>query len=504
MDDKEEKSMDVPAIKLINVNKEFPGVKALQNVSFDIDKGKTHCIVGENGAGKSTLMKILSGAYTPDSGDIIVDGEKASIKSPADSIRLGIGIVYQELSNFSNLTVAKNLFANNLPHKKGLIDYGKLNTDARKVLDNAGLTYIDETAAMKDISLGSQQMVEIAKLLSLDIKIMILDEPTSALTEVEINKLYSLIQELKEKGITIIYISHKLNEILYLADNITVLKDGNHVGTFKKTPETTKETLVRLMVGRDVAYDYKVGTSKIGEEILAVKNLTSGTTVRDVSFSLKRGEILGIAGLEGSGRTELLESIFGWRSVSQGEILINNKKVKINSPMDAKKNKLAFITKERKVQGLLLSLDVRKNIAAASTRRFRKKGLVNVGLMAENAKKYIDAMGIKVSGLNQLTMNLSGGNQQKVLLSMWLTADPDIILIDEPTRGVDVGAKAEIHNLLRDLTKEGKAIIIVSSEMPEIMASCDRILVMHEGQITGELSNAEATEEMIMKYASGV
>lgn len=496
--------MDNSLIKLVGVNKEFPGVKALDDIHFEIEKNTVHCIVGENGAGKSTLMKILSGAYTLDSGEIIMDGQDVTIKNPADAIRLGIGIVYQELSNFPNLTVAHNLFANNIPRSKGLIDYNTLNKRAREVLNSAGLSYIDETATMKDISLGSQQMVEVARLLSLDIKVMILDEPTSALTDVEVNKLYDFIDELKQKGITIIYISHKLDEILHLADNITVLKDGKHVNTFKKTEDTTRDTLVKLMVGRDVAYDYQVGTSTIGEEILRVENITSGTMVKNANFSLHKGEILGIAGLEGSGRTELLESIFGWRSISEGELFIRNEKVHKNSPMVAKRNKLAYITKDRKSTGLFLELDVKKNIAAAYTNKFKKNGLLDDKQMANNAEKYVEAMDIKVAGLSQMTVNLSGGNQQKVLLSMWLTTDPDIILIDEPTRGIDVGAKAEIHSLLRNLTKEGKAIIIVSSEMPEILASCDRILVMYEGQITGELSNKEATEEAIMKLASGL
>ncbi len=496
--------MNNPIIKIVGMNKEFPGVKALDNVSFEIKENTVHCVIGENGAGKSTLMKILSGAYTLDSGEIYIDGQKVTIRNPADAMRLGIGIVYQELSNFDNLSVAHNLFANNLPLKNGVIDYPTLYAKARKVLDNAGLSYIDETEIMKNLSLGSQQMVEIARLLNMDIKVMILDEPTSALTEVEIRILYEYIEELKQKGITIIYISHKLDEILYLADYITVLKDGQHVSTFEKAQDTTKDTLVKLMVGREVAYDYKVGTSKIGEEILRVDNLSSGDMVKDISFSLREGEILGIAGLEGSGRTELLESIFGWREITRGEIYIRGKKANITSPKVAKKNKLAYITKDRKSIGLFLRLDVKKNIAAAFTSKFSRNGLLDESLIESNAEYYVDAMDIKVSSLDQLTMNLSGGNQQKVLLSMWLTADPDIIMIDEPTRGIDVGAKAEIHNLLRELAKQGKGIIIVSSELPEILASCDRILVMYEGKLTGALTNEEANEEIIMKYASGL
>jgi ABC-type sugar transport system ATPase subunit len=383
-----------------------------------------------------------------------------------------------------------------------MIDYKLLYKKTREILDSCDLNYIDEKASMAELSLGSQQMVEIASILAKDAKVVILDEPTSALTEVEVKRLNSLIEDMKSRGITIIYISHKLGEILYLADTITVLKDGKHVITMPNSSEVTKETLVRHMVGRDVAYDYKVGSNAIGEVLIKVQDLSSGKMVQDVSFEVRRGEILGIAGLEGSGRTELLETLFGWRHKTAGKIYVNGKEVANRTPEEAKKNKFAYITKERKLLGLFLELDITNNTSAASTELYKKWRLVDYQAMAENAKKYVTLMNTKVTSVAQKVMNLSGGNQQKVLLSMWLSADPDILMIDEPTRGIDIGAKSEIHMLLRDIVSRGKAVIMVSSEMPEIMASCDKTIVMCEGRITGILSNQELSEEKMMQLAS--
>jgi len=487
-----------------NVTKIYPGVTALDDVSFEIKSGDIHCIIGENGAGKSTLMKILAGEQQVHSGEVFIDGEKAVFQSPADAISKGVGIVYQELSNFIQLDVARNLFANNLPRKGLIIDYAALYKKARKILDSCGLDYINERAHMEDLSLGSQQMVEIASLLSKNVRVVILDEPTSALTEVEITQLNKLIKDMKARGITVIYISHKLNEILYLADTITVLKDGRHVKTMEKTDAVTREMLVRYMVGRDVEYDYKVGINPVGDVLLKVEGLSSGKTVSDVSFEVRRGEIFGISGLEGSGRTELLETLFGWRKKTAGKIYVSGKEVLNRTPQESIKNGFAYITKERKMLGLFLSLDVASNTAAASTTKFKKYNLVDYAAMKENAQKYADIMKTKIASLAQKVMNLSGGNQQKVLLSMWLSAEPDILLIDEPTRGIDVGAKSEIHILLRDIVSQGKAVIMVSSEMPEIIASCDKTIVMYEGAVAGFMENNELSEEKMMKLASNL
>lgn len=492
------------AINLVNVTKVFPGVHALRDVSFTIRQGDVHCIIGENGAGKSTLIKILAGVQSCDGGQVELFGKPIHFKSPEDAKKAGIGVVYQELSNFMHLDVASNLFAGAIPRKAGHIDYKTLYQSARSILDACDLNYIDERADMSTLSLGSQQMVEIASLLHENARVVILDEPTSALTQVEVDKLFELIRSMKAKGVTIVYISHRLDEVVALADAVTVLKDGKHITTLPMTPDLSKERMIQYMVGRDISYDFGVGTNAFGETMLSVEHLSSGNDVQDISFTLRAGEILGIAGLEGSGRTELLETLFGWRPASSGSIKVRGKETKIRNTYDAKKNKLAYITKERKILGLFLGLDVQQNIAAASTERYARKGFVRYAKIAENAKKYVQAMHIKCAGLGHKVMNLSGGNQQKVLLSMWLSADPDIIMIDEPTRGIDVGAKAEIHLLLRDVVSEGrKAVIMVSSEMPEMMASCDRVMVMYEGKCMGILENKDLSEEKLMAMASG-
>jgi ABC-type sugar transport system ATPase subunit len=497
--------MSETAIRFEHVGKIFPGVKALNNVTFEISSGQVHCIVGENGAGKSTLIKILAGVNSIDEGQVFLFDKQIHFRSPEDAKKAGIGVVYQELSNFMHLDVASNLFCNNLPKKHAMVNYKRLYKDGREVLNSCGLTYINERSVMKDLSLGSQQMVEIARLINENAKVVILDEPTSALTEVEVNKLYELIARMKKQGITIIYISHRLDEVRELADSITVLKDGEHVITFPQDEHTTKDLLVRYMVGRDVEFDYRNGDTVPGDVILEAQSLCSGKQLQDISFQLRRGEIIGIAGLEGSGRTEILETLFGWRERTGGRILMNGKETNIKNPVIAKKHGLAYITKERKLLGLFLGLDVKTNIAAASPKKYEKKRVIQYNRISENAQHYVDAMHIKCSDLKQKTMNLSGGNQQKVLLSMWLSNGPEILLIDEPTRGVDVGAKAEIHGLLRGIVAKGKSVILVSSELPEILASCDRVMVMYEGKLMDTLeNNADLTEERIMQLASGI
>lgn len=491
-------------IELKNISKFFPGVKALNDVSLSIKKRSVHSIIGENGAGKSTLMKIMSGAYRKDKGTILMEGKELNLSFPGDALKAGIGIVYQELNNFSHLDVASNLFIGRMPRKGKCIDYKRMYRDAAELLKQFGLSHIRPEDSMDHISLGAQQMVEIAKLLSMNVKLMILDEPTSALTDAEVSLLYKLIDQVKQREVSIVYISHKLDEVLHLADEISVLKDGEHVATFPNRSGLKKEDLVRYMVGRDVVYDYGVGTTQIGKPVLRVNGLSSGSKVQNVSFTLRRGEILGFAGLEGSGRTETVETVFGWRRKSAGVIEINGRQVKIDSPVEAKRNHMAYITKERKTLGLFLELSSEDNMSAANGRKFVKRGLIDYRSITQNALEYRGKMQIKLADVKQKAGNLSGGNQQKVLLSMWLTANPDIIMIDEPTRGIDVGAKAEIHMLLRRLVGEGKAIIMISSEMPEIMASCDRVLVFHDGRITGELSGAEVTENGMMRLASGI
>lgn len=495
--------MKEKVISLKHISMVFPGVKALDDVSFDVNRGELHTMIGENGAGKSTLIKILAGVIEPTAGEIEILGETVKFRSPRDAQKFGIGVVYQELSNFIDLDVMSNLLCGNMPRTGMTIDYKKAYAWAREILDKAGIPDIDEKASMQDLSLGSQQMVEIARLLNHDVRIVIFDEPTSALTNEEVDHLFSLIEALKNKGVTIIYISHRLGEVLHLADSFTVLKDGRHVITKPMDSTVTKDDLVRYMVGRDVEYNFDVGSTPIGDVLLGVEHLSHGNVLRDISFTVRSGEILGIAGLEGSGRTELLETLYGWRRPSRGSVKVKGKSVTVRSPLQMKKKGLAYITKERKNLGLFLGLDIQQNISAASMDKYRKKGLVDYHGISGNAQKYIDAMKIRCSGLNQKVINLSGGNQQKVLLSMWIASDPDILLIDEPTRGIDVGAKSEIHFLLRKIAGDGKAVIVISSELPEIMASCDRVLVMHEGKVTAELKNSELSEEKILRFASG-
>lgn len=497
--------MTETAVRLSGITKRFPGVVALSDVSFSIAKGEVHCLVGENGAGKSTLIKLLAGVEQADEGTIELFGEKVCFRSPEEALRAGVGVVYQELSNFVHLDVATNLNANDFPLKNGVIDYRALYRRTREHLDDCGLKYINEKSVMRELSLGTQQMVEIASLLGQNAKVVILDEPTSALTEVEVEKLYELIARMKKQGVTVIYISHRLDEVLHLADTITVLKDGEHVVTFPRDENTSKQMLVRYMVGRDVEFDYRTNCTVQDDVLLEVKDLNSGDRLKNISFSLRKGEILGIAGLEGSGRTELLEVLFGSRQATSGEVLLEGKKIRVKSPIDAKKHGFAYITKDRKLLGLFLKQDVKTNIAAASEQNYKRAGLISYPMIAANAKRYVDTMRIKCAALTQLVMNLSGGNQQKVLLSMWLADNPQIMLIDEPTRGVDVGAKAEIHGLLRGIASEGKGVLMVSSELPEILASCDRVIVMFEGRVSGILENdKQLTEERMISLASGM
>lgn len=493
------------ALRLTNVSKSFPGVQALSDVTFDVRAGEVHCLIGENGAGKSTLIKILAGVQRSDGGTIELFGDKVDFSSPIESLNSGIGVVYQELSNFKSLDVAHNIFPNRIHARHGVIDRNQLHAEARKRLDALGLKDVDTQSPMEDISLGQQQMVEIARLVGDNARIMILDEPTSALTEAESEVLFELIEQMKQRGITVIYISHRLDEVLRLSDSITILKDGTHVTTFTNGPEVTKDDLVRGMVGREVVTDYRVLDQILGETALELRNLSSEGAVSDVSFELKRGEVLGIAGLEGSGRTAVLESVFGLREVTSGQILLNSSPVEIKNPIEAKKKGLAYITKDRRNLGLFLGLPVQTNIIAASQEKGVKGGLINKNLVASAAEYYVDAMSIKCSSLDQEVLNLSGGNQQKVLLSMWMNTDPQIIMIDEPTRGIDVSAKAEIHRLLHEFVEEGNSVLLVSSELTELMASCDRILVMHEGKLVGDLPNNEKiSEEQIMALASGL
>ena len=485
-----------------NISKSFPGVKALSNVNLTVHKGTIHALMGENGAGKSTLMKILDGIYAPDSGQITFQGKVVTVDSTHTALKLGISMIHQELSPIPYMTVAENIFLGREPLGRfGLIDRRKLNADTRALLTRLEIN-INPTSLMKDLSVANTQMVEIGKAISYDASLIIMDEPTSAITEREVAHLFSMIRSLKAKGVTIIYITHKMDEVFQIADNITVLRDGKHVATVPAT-QTNKVRLITMMVGRELTEMFPKEVASIGEVVLSVHDLTREGIIEDVSFDLRRGEILGIAGLMGAGRTTVIESIFGIHKLDAGEVIIKGKKTQINSPADAIRNGLALLTEDRKLTGIMGVLPVRDNMMIASLPNYEKRGFLDQRLIETTYKQEKSRLDIKSPNMHQLIKLLSGGNQQKVLVSRWLLTSPDILILDEPTRGIDVGAKAEIHRLMSKLAQEGKAIIMISSELPEILGMSDRILVMHEGKVGGIFERKDASQEAIMQAATG-
>jgi len=485
-----------------NISKSFPGVKALSDVNLTVHEGTIHALMGENGAGKSTLMKILDGIYAPDSGQITFQGKAVTVDSTHTALKLGISMIHQELSPIPYMTVAENIFLGREPLGRfGLIDRRKLNADTKALLTRLEIN-INPTSLMKDLSVANTQMVEIGKAISYDSSLIIMDEPTSAITEREVAHLFSMIRSLKAKGVTIIYITHKMDEVFQIADTITVLRDGKHVATVPAT-QTNKVHLITMMVGRELTEMFPKEVASIGEVVLSVHNLTREGIIEHVSFDLRRGEILGIAGLMGAGRTTVIESIFGIHKLDAGEVIIKGKKTQINSPADAIKNGLALLTEDRKLTGIMGVLPVRDNMMIASLPNYEKRGFLDGRLIESTYKQEKGRLDIKSPSMHQLIKLLSGGNQQKVLVSRWLLTSPDILILDEPTRGIDVGAKAEIHRLMSKLAQEGKAIIMISSELPEILGMSDRILVMHEGRVGGIFERKEATQESIMQAATG-
>lgn len=498
------------ALEMKSITKEFPGVRALDRVTFSVKKGEIHALCGENGAGKSTLMKVLSGVY-PDgtfTGDIIVNGRKQRFKSIKDSEKAGIAIIYQELALVKEMTVGENIFLGNEPKTFGVIDWDTLYLEARKWLKSVGLEINPETK-VKNLGIGQQQLVEIVKALSKNSDIIILDEPTAALTEAEVSLLMEMLQQLREKGVTCIYISHKLNEVMSLADSVTVLRDGKTVATHP-IGELTEEKIISLMVGRTLTELFPYEPKQRGEKVLEVKNFSvyspyqNKQVVRDVSFSLHQGEILGIAGLMGAGRTELFTSIFGaYEGKKQGEIRIDGRPVTIKNPRDAIESGIAYVSEDRKKYGLVLDMSVRKNATLAALNKLIKNGVIDEAAEVSTVNRFIEKLKVKTPGLEATVNNLSGGNQQKVVLSKWLMNEPKILILDEPTRGIDVGAKYEIYKLINELVRQGMAVVMISSELPEVLGMSDRILVMAEGRIVGELTHEEATQEKVMMYATG-
>jgi len=488
-------------LELNHISKTFPGVVALDDVHFDLRKGEVHVLLGENGAGKSTLVKILSGAYQKTSGTILLNQQEIHIKNPKHSQELGISTIYQELNLVPHLSVGENIFLGREPANRfGVVDFKKLFAKAQNILNDFGVL-IDARSLVKDLGIAKQQMVEVAKALSLDASIVIMDEPTSALTEQEIEELFKIIKSLKANGISIIYISHRLEEIFEIGDRITVLRDGKWIGT-KSIAEVTQSELIRMMVNRELKDKFPKQKAKRGNEVLRIENL-SNDHLKEISFSLCVGEVLGIGGLLGSGRTELARAIFGVDKIDSGKIFIKGQNYKIGSPRSSINSGIGYLTEDRKSQGLILNLSVKDNVCLPSINRFSKFGVMNSKKERATVEKYVKELHIKTPGLNQKIMYLSGGNQQKVVMSKWLCSNVDILIFDEPTRGIDVGSKVEIYQLMNRLTAEGVGILMISSELPEILGMSDRILVMHDGRITGEFLTEEATQEMILKCALG-
>ena len=494
-------------LELKNIYKSFPGVKVLEDVTLQVRPGEVHALMGENGAGKSTLMKILMGIYKADQGSIFLEGKETVIHGPKDAMSKGISMIHQELNTVLDMEVAENVFVGRELLKKGfeklkIVDIARMREETCKYFREMNID-IDPRAKMRTLSVAEMQLVEIVKAISLNSRIIVMDEPTSAITEKEATVLFAQIERLKKQGVAIIYISHKMDEIFRISDTITVLRDGQWIGT-KPAKELDNDMLIKMMVGRELTDIYPKDPVEIGDVILEVKNLSRGKKVRDASFSLRKGEVLGIAGLVGAGRSELVETIFGLYPKTGGQIFLHGKEVHIKSAADAIKNKMALITEDRKQTGLNLIVSVKENIASVSIGKLSNHGIVNDKKINEVSEKYIKELKIKTPDGNAIVGNLSGGNQQKVVLAKWLLDEPDIIIFDEPTRGIDIGAKRDIYLLINNLAKEGKAVIVISSEMAEVMGICDRILVMAEGRINGEVQREEFSQEVIMGYASNI
>ena len=489
-------------LRMQGIRKTFPGVVALDNVNLDVRSGTVHSLMGENGAGKSTLMKCLIGMYTPDEGTVELAGDIVRFKDTKDGLEHGISMIHQELSPVPEMMVAENIWLGREPRGRlGLLSPAAMFRKTRELFDEWKIN-IDPKARMKDLTVSKQQMVEIAKAISYDAKIIIMDEPTSAIPEREVAHLHGMIKRLTDFGVAIIYITHKMDEVFRISDDITVFRDGKHVGSYP-AKELDRDKLIKLMVGRELTDLFPKEEAEIGDVVLSVQGLNRGTVVKDVSFELHRGEILGLAGLMGAGRTEVLETIFGIEKADSGEIVLNGRALRIKQPSDAIRAGMALLTEDRKLNGIMGVLSVRDNITTAALPRYSPHGVLRVGEMRKDSEDQREKLRIKTPSLNQLIKNLSGGNQQKALISRWLLTVPDVLMIDEPTRGIDVGAKSEIHRLMSMLAQEGKAIIMVSSELPEVLGMSDRILVMHEGRISGELSREEANQESVMHLATG-
>lgn len=497
-----------PVMKLEGIHKSFSGVHVLHQVHLDLYKGEVHALMGENGAGKSTLMKIMAGVHKPDSGTTLYRGQEVHWNNPMEARDQGISVIHQEISLSPNLSIGENiLMGTKFPkNRMGLVKWNEIYEKAEVILRSIGST-LNPKVNVSSLSVAEQQMVEIARALSFNSEILIMDEPTASLTDKEIDKLFMIVNDLKKKGVSIVYISHRMDEIFRISDRFTVLRDGHFINSGPIT-DTNPDHLVKLMVGREIKELFQRNVTKPSEKasrkpVLELKHISDKKTVKDVSFKLYPGEIVGLAGLVGAGRTELVRTIFGTSKLTQGEILIDGQPVRIQSPSEAMKLGIAHVPESRKEQGLFPNLSVKENILMAQMRTYRNAGMLQYGKMDADADGFIRELGIKTATREQNVMGLSGGNQQKVVIAKWLSISPKVLLLDEPTRGVDIGAKTEIHKIVSKLAEQGLAVLMISSELPEILSISDRILVMHEGKIRAELPRSEATQEKIMYYATG-
>ncbi|MEJ8824105.1 sugar ABC transporter ATP-binding protein [Variovorax humicola] len=493
-----------PIVVIRNLSKSFPGVRALDRAQFELLPGEVHALMGENGAGKSTLMKVLAGVYRKDEGEILVDGQAVDVESPRAAQALGIGIVHQELNLMNHLSAAQNIFIGREPRGRfGMfLDEPALNAKAETIFQRLRLQ-LDPRTLVGDLTVAKQQMVEIAKALSFDSRVLIMDEPTAALNNAEIEELFRVVRQLRGEGVGVVYISHKMDELRQIADRVTIMRDGQYIATVPMAT-TPMASIISMMVGRELSQEVPDIPDTSGNPIvLTVRGLKRGVAIKDVAFTLRKGEILGFAGLMGAGRTEVARAVFGADAIDAGEIEVHGKRVTIRSPQDAVGHGIGYLSEDRKHFGLATGLDVETNVVLSSLQRFTNAGMfLDQAAIEKTAKDYVRQLSIKTPSVQQLVRLLSGGNQQKIVIAKWLLRDCDILFFDEPTRGIDVGAKSEIYKLLHALAAQGKAIVMISSELPEVLRMSHRILVMCEGRVTGELKASEATQEKIMHLAT--
>ena len=493
-----------PVLRIEGLTKIFPGVKALDEATLTLYRGEVLGLLGENGAGKSTMIKILAGVHQPDGGTIYLDGAERTIVDPLDSQAAGISVIFQELNLVSNLSVTENIFlGRELRKNRVFFDSRNAREQAEQLLSETGL-HVDPDELVENLPLSQKQMVEVAKALSLDASIIIMDEPTSSLTSSEVETLFGIIEKLRDRGVAIIFVSHRLDEVFRICDRVHILRDGKDTGMFRVS-DTTRDEVINRMVGRDLGTLFVKEDAEIGETVLEVENASSDRGIRRVSFDLKAGEILGFAGLIGAGRTELMRAVFGIDKMTEGTVRVRGTQVKIQSAHDAIRHGMGFVPEDRKEQGLILEMSLRHNICLPGLERFHPRGVISDRREEEITDRFVKTLSIRTPSQDQLVLNLSGGNQQKVVLSKWLAIEPSILILDEPTRGIDVAAKKEIHRIITELAGEGVGIVLISSELPEILAMSDRIIVMHEGEKKGEFAREEASQEKIMAAAlSGV